>query len=554
MENSISSKVYKTVLFIFSICWISFISLDYFQKHPGYLMNAKVFNFWGLYAAVILICIALSILVIKYKSKFIKFSRGISLYLFSLFLVCITFISATNAADEVANTGTLNIENLASFIFLFLKVSAFLLIILCCCYATGNLFTKSLKVEFSKNSKRIIELGIGIMLLVMICFVLGIFKVLYAFVLWPIVLFLIGFNWRNSLDFIKTLFWDPLKISKKMNPFGVFCLLFLTYLVGINLMQNLTPWPKGWDSLSLYVNLPNLIQEYHGLVKGFQPYNWSLFMSLGALLFNSIETTLSLSFAGGILCLFALYPLAKNVFKLDINYSLLICLLFYLIPTVSFQSFLEQKVDLGLLFIILIIINILMKWSLGASQKKAEINQKNEQIEEAKTLFFDKYLVIAGLLTGFAFGIKLTTLFTYFGVIAMIWFLNMGSLAFICVSLMSLFGILLVKLDDMSGMRAHHLSSNLVQWFLLAGGIGFLVYLFMKHRKQLIKSLMQTVVYSLFFGLMVIPWLGKNFVDAGNKISFNYLLNGKSNAPTFDLNRFEQKWQENNNTNGQNNH
>lgn len=538
MDKSLTNNLYKALILIFSVAWMLFITMDYFQKHPGYLMNAEAFQFWGLYSFILIICGSLAFAAHKFRSKSQKYSRGIVFYAFGLILMLITFTSGGNSAHEVANTGTIKIQHLGFLSLKFIQISAYLLLIITACYAAGNLLLKYLKIEFPKNSKNIIDVALGIMIVVLITFIIAAFKVLYLFVLWPILLLIIGLNWKNCLSFVKTLFWQPIKFNKKLNILGIFCFLLLTYLLSINLLQNLSPWPKGWDSLSLYINLPNLIEEYHGLVKGFQPYNWSLFMSLGAVLFKSIETTLALSYVGGVLCLFALYPIAKNIFKLDVNFSLLTCLIFYLIPTINFQSFLEQKVDLGLLFIVLIIINIIMNWA-----KPSEV--------ELKRSFLDKHLILAGLLTGFAFGIKLTTLFTYFGVIAMIWLFNMGNLAFFCVSIFSLFGILLVKLDDMSGMRSHHLSSDLLQWFLLISGLGLLGWLFVKQREKLVKSLVQTVLYSLFFVLMILPWLGKNFIDADRSLSFNYLLNGKSNAPTFSLEQFEQKWQEKYNKNEQ---
>ena len=513
-----------------------FITMDYFQKHPGYLMNTQAFQFWGLCIFVMILCAISAYFIHKFKIKAQRFSRGIVLYIFGMLLMLITFTTGGNAAHEVAKTGTIQIQHLGFLMLKFLQISAYLTVILTACYAAGNLIVKFLKVDFPKNAQKIIELGIGIMAVVLLSFFIAAMKLFYAYVMWPIIGLIIVANYKISFEFIKKLFWTPIKFNKKLNILGLFCALLLTYLLSINLLQNLTPWPKGWDSLSLYINLPNLLEEYHGLVKGFQPYNWSIFMSLGMVLFKSIETTLALSYLGGVLCLFALYPLARNIFKLDVNFSLATCLAFYLIPTISFQSFLEQKVDLGLLFIVLIIVNLLMDWAKEARPKQA---------------FFDKHLILAGLLTGFAFGIKLTTLFTYFGVIAMIWFFNMGSLAFFCVTLMSLFGILLVKLDDMSGMRVHHLSSNLLQWVLLLTGGALLTWLFIKQRKKLMKSIGQTILYSMFFVLMALPWLGKNFVDAGNQLSFNYLLNGKSNAPVFSLQQFEKKWQENYNRNGQ---
>ena len=540
MKNRTVSKIYLGFIILFSLCWIGFIGLDYFQKHPNYLINISAFNFYGTSAFIVFICGAFAFAQSKFSKKVSGLSRGISVYFLVLFMISITFYSASMAAATVVKSHDITLGGLLHMQGMFLKVSFFMFSILLSCFAAGNLFCKTLKISFDDKSKDIIQIALGIMLVVMIAFFVGALKGLYWFVLGPILLLIIGLNWKESFAFAKKIVWDKIKVSKKLNVLGVFCFLFLSYLIGMNLLQNLTPWPKGWDSLSLYVNLPQLINEYHALVKGFQPYNWSLFMSFGLILFNSIETTLSLAFVGGVLCLFAMYPIARNHLKLDANYSLMALLTFYLIPTIGFQSFLEQKVDLGLLFIILTIVNIILilsknkqkdlKLSLDPNIKEEDTPKKSSPI---------LHLVVAGLLTGFAFGIKLTTLFSFFGIIGIIWFLNLGSLAFLGIALLAIFGILLVKLDDMSGMRQYHLSADIMQWILLVAGIAIIGCVSLKNKKGLFDSIKQTMIYGAFFVLITLPWLGKNYIDAGKKLSFNYLMNGKSNSPTYNANTFD---------------
>ncbi len=541
MKNKTLSNIYLSLIFIFSIFWIGFIGMDYFQKHPNYLINIKAFSFYGTLAFVLLVCLGIAFVYTKFPKKIAALSRGLSIYLLVLFLISVTFISANIAAADLMNTAGLSFLGLLQMQGLFIKVSFFLFSIILSCYAAGNLFCNVLNVNFTDRSKNIIEIAIGIMLVVMISFLIGALKGLYWYVLGPVLLLIIGINWKQSLEFSKKIFWNKIKGSKKLNLLGVFCFLFLSYIIGMNLLQNLTPWPKGWDSLSLYVNLPNLIHDHHALVKGFQPYNWSLFMSFGLILFNSIETTLSLAFMGGVFCLFAMYPIARGTLKLDVNYSIMALLTFYLIPTIGFQSFLEQKVDLGLLFIILIIVNIILIWSKNKHKELNSLEPIDERIEAIPSLknYDTLYLIIAGLLTGFAFGIKLTTLFSFFGIIGIIWYLNLGAIAFLGIALLSIFGILLVKLDDMSGMRQYHLSADVVQWTLLLVGAGLILFVSFNNRKGLFNCIKQSVIYGSFFVLTTIPWLGKNYIDAGKKLSFNYLMNGKSKAPVYNANTFD---------------
>jgi len=308
----------------------------------------------------------------------------------------------------------------------------------------------------------------------------------------------------------------------------------------MNLLQNISPFPKGWDSLSLYVKLPTIINDYHGLVRGYQPYNWSLLMSFGMILFNSMETVLGLSYVGGILCLIGLYALGKDILTMNQNYIYLALVCFYLIPSVGFQSFQEQKVDLGLLFIVLSVVILLFHW-IKDRKNVLKLDKDAFTSFNIKSLA-NPYILFMGLLTGFAFGIKLTTLFTYFSVICVIWFLEFGFMGFIGSSMLCCFAILLVKLDDMSGMRAYHLTANYLQWILLLIGVSTFAYLLFKSKKGFVRSILFSSVYSIFFVLMATPWITKNFIDSDMQISFRYILNGKTNEPPAGLNYMKKKY------------
>ena len=410
------------------------------------------------------------------------------------------------------------------------------------CYSIGHWLVSKLRLDLKPASNTAISLGTGIMTVVMITFVLGIFKILYWFTLGPILIACLAIDYQNNLSFVKKWVLAPIKPSKHLGFIGVFSMLLLLFVLQLNLSQNISPFPKGWDSMALYVKLPTIINDYHGLVRGYQPYNWSLFMSYGLILFNSLETVLALSYVGGVLCLVGLYAIGKDVLKMNQNYILLSLLIFYILPTIGFQSFQEQKVDLGLLFIVLCMILLLFAWIKSTRTQGPEA----ESIAAAKGLrsYLNPCLILMGLLTGFAFGIKLTTLFSYFSIIAIMWFIEFGFIGFLGSSFLCCFAILLVRLDDMSGMRQYHLTANYVQWVLLLVGLGAFGYLFFKSNKGFIRTIGFSIVYTIFFGVMSVPWVAKNYIDSDMTLSFRYLLNGKTNEPKADLKYLQRKYKQ----------
>jgi len=472
-----------------------------------------------------------------YKRKVSGLLRGGLLVIPGLILIGTTFAFALNRSTKV----TAKLSEVFFVLSNYFAVALQVFFIVLACYSVGLWCIDKVKMELQPISKTAVSISSGIMIIVMIAFILGIFKGLYWFTLGPILLACFALNYKKTFQFFKNLCVDTIKPSKQLGFLGVFSFLMLLFIIQLNLLQNISPFPKGWDSLSLYVKLPTIINDYHGLVRGYQPYNWSLLMSFGLILFDSVETVLALSFLGGILSLLGLYAIGKDVLKIDQNYILLGLLIFYLIPSVAFQSFLEQKVDLGLLYIVLTLIILLFHWI-------KDRNTKIKKDENAFTKFNlqawkNPYLITMGLLTGFAFGIKLTTLFTYFCIICVMWFIEFGFIGFIGSSLLCCFAILIIRLDDMSGMREYHLSANYLQWILLLIGSSTFVYFFLKSKKGFFRSMRFSVVYSVFFVLMTLPWITKNYIDSDMKLSFRYLLNGKTNEPAAGLNYMKRTYQ-----------
>ena len=538
-------KFYTVLLIFFSIFWVSFILLDYIQKHPQYSLNIEFFQYWNLFAMVMIQAVAGGLLYHFFKAKVKNLLRGGLLIIPGLLLVSLTYTLAINNIPPEAPNIPAKSAKIGEIFYILLNYFAVglqVFLVVFSSYSLGRWLVSKLGLELKPASNTAISIGTGIMTIVMIAFVLGIFKFLYWFTLGPILLACLALDYKNNISFIKGLIVDPIKPSKYLGFIGAFSMLLLLFVVQLNLAQNISPFPKGWDSMALYVKLPTIINDYHGLVRGYQPYNWSLFMSFGLILFNSLETVLALSYVGGVLCLVGLYAIGKDILKMNQNYILLSLLVFYLIPSVGFQSFQEQKVDLGLLFIVLCLILLLFAWIKSIQTVDPEV----EDIPQPITLrtFLNPYLILMGLLTGFAFGIKLTTLFSYFSIIAIMWFVEFGFIGFLGSSFLCCFAILLVKLDDMSGMRQYHLSANYVQWILLLVGLGSFAYMFFKADKRFIRNIGFSIVYTIFFGAMSAPWVAKNYIDSDMTLSFKYLLNGKTNEPAAGLKYFQRKYKQ----------
>ena len=526
------NNIYKVIVGVFIVFWVGFIFLDYWQNHLQYIIAFHFFRYLDLTVILALLGAGVTGAVIYAK----KSTRNIGLWVngLSVFLLGLLIILGS---VYMFQRKVMNVDFPVPMDMLRLSVKMFLMtfytyFIVVSCHALGMYMLRTFRFEMSESARPIVAIAAGIMTWVAVMFVLGIFSLLHWYVLLGLMLVAIVVTGKEAFPFIwKTLF-APLSLNG-VNTLGIASFYILLIVVSLNLLQITIPIPRGWDSVSLYLNVCSLINDYAGLVQGHQPYNWSLFMSLGFIIFDKAEMALSLSFLGGVLSLFALFYLCKNWLKMNVNYALLCVLMFYLIPSIAHQSYLDLKVDLGLLFILLTIVILLIEWQ----QRVAAIPENAVSLSRA-------YIILIGLFSGFAIGIKLTALMAFFAVTAVIWWIYNGKTAFLAVFFMMMFAVLLLKLDDMPQLRQFHLQTERFMWIMLALGLVFFVWTAIREREKFLPPLKLSILYTFFFILPIAPWLTKNYIETGGELSTRALTYGKTRTPATSIQSMQKNWEE----------
>lgn len=527
----------KFISTIFAVIWMIIIFSEYWRYNPNYSKAIQYFQYTDLLILFIGIGAFLTWFIKKQRAKPINYIQGWSIFLVVLFLDIIT------VNRLCAKVGSLNFTSSGVFSHIshIIGVTSCIFLVYVVVRVLGQLFTTLFPSKISKSNLPLIQIALGIMILTFLLFFLGLIGLLNGFVLVPISLLILALYWRHTYQIIKDTLFTPLKIPSELNTLGIFSFLFLALFLVFNFVQILRPFPIGADSLRLYVNLPSLIADYSGLVAGNQPYNWSLFMSIGLVVFGRIDVVLALSFLGGLLALFALFQLSRK--WLNVNYSALVLLLFYSPPMVNFLSYMDMKIDMGMLFITLSILLLYYDWVVPRNNENGIQTKKGFGLEKATTFFKNRIplilkqngiLVLIGLLAGFAFGIKLTVLFFFLALHCMIWFFKGNKLTFLASFFLCFAAIFILQLDAQAGLRQLHHNINVLQWSLLAIGMGLMVYLFIKQKKKVIELATYSLIIGGFFVLPILPWLGKNYSET-ERLSVTTLLNGKKASPNFKV-------------------
>ena len=368
----------------------------------------------------------------------------------------------------------------------------------------GTILIES-KASFSKYFSNVfIKIGIGIVFYTFSLFILGVVGALNAYVVSTLLILMAVVSFRPFIASLKALVSEDAFFSK-FDTIGVILVFTLVSYLIINFISVQAPFPSGFDSKNVYINISNLIAGQGRLVSGFPPYNWSLFISTGFIMFDWVELGLSLSFYGYLLSIGIAYVIATERLQLSRNKSLFALLLVTVTPAITNQLHIELKVDYGLLFYQLLSLYVLLRvynniFSLSLKSKSPKVN-------------LGSAVLILGVFVGFGLGIKMINMFLVMTLIALIW-LNPKDLFGFCGALcFTLAALLIAQVDQVSGLGDYHLGSGYMKLIMMLLSIVFFAISFVKHRQSFTIRFTFTFGFLFVSGILISPWLVKNFIE-----------------------------------------
>ena len=551
-----TTQIGKIVTIGFCALWAILIFADYWYFHPEYRMSFHVFQYKDLTIALSVLGVAVGggLFVTRNNEKpfFLANGLGVLALLLMISGLIIYFHFFT-----VGGLFTINNGEIFTYLGKILAVLFATYFIFASAFATGDLlFKKVFSFSFEKGENLLLKIATGVTITSILLFFFGVLNLLDVKFILPLLLLPIGINWRGSWAFIRTTLLKPSRNIQQINWLGFSCFYLLLVFASLILLQTIRPYPFGFDALAIYLNLPQLIGETQGLVPGYSPYYWSLFIALGYVIFDHIEVVIALSVTGGILSSFFIYEICRK--WLDVNYAILIATIFYSLPMINFQSYRDIKTDLGLLFILLAAVLVLIKWlsledeqayrsgpkyavSKRKTKNKATSNNSTKIAPIAEGIlgkyFSEKtqLIILVGLLSGMAIGIKLTGLILIFSILAVFAYAKGGEIGFLTAFALSFAVVLLGGLEVATGLRAYHFGTSILKIVFPILGVAGLAYLLIKKRGELFDLVRIGMIYIIFTGLVYLPWPLKNYKET-NSLSINTFITGKPSNRVMNLN------------------
>ena len=509
-------------MIVFSVIWILILGIDYLNKHPWYGITIEYFKYGKMVTLFSLGALSLSLLY-----QFVGASRKLLLTgsaFFLFILICLIMLAVSFSPHSLAKS--LNTTGLYNYMMMVLRSFGYLVALSVSAYLYGSLFRSSYL------DHPIVKIAFGTVVLCMLFFVLSALWLLSPIAVGIVLVLPVILGIKQVLPALRGITVKGWSIDG-LNGAGFFCLLVLIAYVTLNFAYTQSPFPVGFDSRNFYMNIAHQVADSNGLVFGYRPYNWELLIATGYTFFDTSPVALSVSFYGYILTLFAMFYFGVKTLKLNPNMVLFCMLLFTAAPAMTNQLFIELKTDFGLLFIQLITLSIFLNVC-----KDVMSSTKVDKSFRQRILPF----ALLGILVGFGLGIKMTNMFLLFAlIISLFWMLTDHIIATFGVILLTMALFILVRLDDLSGVRAYHLDLNTVFLAAFTIGAGLLVWAFIKQRAQVMKGVRLVTVMGVFSVLTLSPWLIKNFNET-QSIHPKTLLNGAPIGPGVDMSTLQQNY------------
>jgi len=337
------------ILIVFS----AFIIFSYYYWTPSHIEN---FNGYLPY----IICMTFIYGAYKFiqiwfsqENGKVRFSPLVvfSFFLFHLFVLCCLFF--------YFNWNPLVWGFVLFFKILFFSFLPFSIIIISTAFwkkILSMLFARYDFLHFIREEKVFFLLG-GIWIwFFSFLFLIACFWVVWFYNLWIVFAILIWFSyfaWRELLDIFSSFIDNKYSFDMKEGNYlhllsAEFLFLIATFLLSVNLISIVRPFPIGWDDLWVYMNNPHLFADAKSLVAFGWMYSWQTFTWIWYLLGSATQAfffNVVWSFLSFFVLTSIISDLLRSVKKTFINIPLLVGTLFISLPMIVFQQAKDMKLD-----------------------------------------------------------------------------------------------------------------------------------------------------------------------------------------------------------------
>ncbi|MCP4524249.1 MAG: hypothetical protein GY828_08585 [Candidatus Gracilibacteria bacterium] len=400
--------------------------------------------------------------------------------------------------------------------------------------------------EKNKTFQNIISLVFGFFLVLTTIIIIGMIGFYNVYSVVGVLLIFGGLSLDKNAKIINDFFSYKFTFSKS-EGYGIkllsteFLFILSTLLISVNLISAFRPFPIGWDDLGAYMNYAQLLANSGEIFNVSSMFSWQAFTGIGYI-FNSPTQAFFLNNVGGILSFILMIAIFSDLLqsktkKFFINIPMLLATIFIAMPMFIFEQAKDMKLDPGLYFVSIAAVYGVLKLLLQDEEKEYKNKVfsflgNNDFTIDSKYIYY----IIIGIIAGFTFSIKFTSLILISGFFALVFYARLGLSALF--GYLAIFFAIFTKFGLWKMMNVVYPSDNselinnfsVISFFI---GIAFFFYAFAS-QKEKVRDFLK-IVLSSFIGVLVAlaPWFIFN-TSTADQINISALLSGKSERLKID--------------------
>jgi len=540
-------------MFSFIVIFFYYLSPSHKEIFNGYLIFfILIWSFYSIY---------------KYFKTFFSGEKVsysikelIQYFLYILFVSCFLYFyfNHLNLLDSIWLFFKIIIYTIVPFLILFISTSFWKQII----------FKIGLLKKDEKIFSFLISLSFWFFSFVTLIFILGLFWFYNIYSVLSVLLLFLAISYKNIIsNFLGLLNFkiefdnhilDWNNLVKKINLYllsSEFLFLVASLIISVNFISIIRPMPIGWDDLWVYMNYPRQMVNSWDVTFLWWMYAWQIFTGIWymisepiqAFFFNNVGWVLSF-----IVIILVVADLLKTTKKRFLNIPLLLATIFISMPMIIFQQAKDMKLDSGLFFFSLIVLYLVYKvFFLDYFSKKVKIVDKIKDSLwffnwEKKNLLI--FIFIIGLLSGFAFSIKFTSLLLIVSIISVLFYSKLGGLGFL--GYLFLFISIFTKLGLWKYMNIVYPKDNLVlinlvSIFTFILSLLFFAWAIKRYSLKDFKDvLLKLFIFIIWIIVSLSPWIYKNItqtLEANKNITLYTLLSWNQKKFVIDYTKIYPK-------------
>lgn len=373
---------------------------------------------------------------------------------------------------------------------------------------------------FTPLAEGVFSAGLGSCLLIAILWAVALAGFYTSTAGWALVIGIPLAGFVHSRYWLRALWSERWEVDLSPWSFRVIVAWLLVSYLAFNFVNVVRPFPIGWDDLGRYMNQPRLLVSYGAFIPTLPTFSWEYVTSIGFLLFgydSIFGATLSMliNWSAGLLAVFAVLLFGRAY--IGAGKGMISALLYYSLPMVGHFSFADMKVD-NAVFAAGALSMLAAFLAVCPPDAGEEDDESDDRDDGAPVL---PLLALAGLFSGFGFGMKPTTIMVVMAIGSVMLGARLGwagmlgamSLAFALFAKQGVF-----RVAEVSGKvfgDSASLSPTLVIAFFAISGLALLAY---SARGKIAFSRQLGVrigAFLLAFAAAVLPWVVVNNASYG---------------------------------------